>query len=291
MLLLVPQGTIYSEEKIHLSKNDQNQDLVLVDHFVTCTMSCYTGLYTLFGVKPVTEFCIEYELISEIEKDKSRKDIEVPSWKIHHKDSDYKPWETSRREQWEAFKKKIDTFSLKEHFFVEYCFNDKYQIYNALLFVHEPSLIELLNHHYPLFEQRLGEKFDTIEKVQELKNGEFRFWDKIFKDKDHYLMGLLFGFGEENSKAFQLESEGDKEVAKRRRSHTPIAEARKSFENTLNLQDLRIPSFVSYSKQGEDKIVESYYKKRKSIQQYLEGKNLTKETLHILEFGHTAEIE
>ena len=77
----------------------------------------------------------------------------------------------SSKKQWQAFKKEIKRRKLKEHFFVEYRYDYEEKGYTSILFVHQPSLLEVLNKYHSDFEREIGETFNSLEKVLELKKG------------------------------------------------------------------------------------------------------------------------
>lgn len=228
-----------------------------VDDFIDYSMIRSFGIYTLFGLKPVTEIDIGYSPEKENLKSKS-------------------PWGVATKTQWHAFKKEIEKLNLENYFFIE-CFDTSH---NSVIFVHQPSLIEVLDHYHTQFEKGTGEKFNTLFKVNELKRGGSAFWDKIFKEKNHYLMGLVFGFGEENSRYFNEESNGNAKLHKKRVEHTSLMEMKKLLKDEISVEDLTLPYFISY--QENDKILDNYRISRRKIMKLLTGKNLTKEVFSIL---------
>ena len=98
-------------------------------------------------------------------------------------------------------------------------------------------------------------------KISELKNGGSKFWDKIFKEDNHYLLGLVLGFGEINSKLFNEECNGNKKRVDQRVNHTSLEELKNILKDDLFIEDLCIPQFISY--QAEDELVNHYKKGRK----------------------------
>lgn len=269
----------YSKEKA--------TEKVFVDDFVTYSMIRYFGVYTLFGVKPVTEIDAQYvppaeEQRREIYQGLSQQERENTPYDSFIVNSS---WGISTKTQWKAFKRKLKKLKLKEHFFLENRYNYEDDEFNSILFVHEPSLIRILERYRTQFERETGEKLNAVEKAKELKKGGSKFWDKIFKEKNHYLMGIIFGFGEKNSKYFQQEMDGDEMIRQQRVDHTSLDELRNLFKDDVSIVDMCLPSFVSYPVNGVDEVVETYDENKKIIIDYMKGKDLTQEVLRILDKG------
>lgn len=264
-----------------------------IDDFVTYAMIRYFGIYTLFGEKPITEIDARYEPpteeirreLYEALPEKERAAISYNNFIINS------PWGVSTKELWKAFKQELQKRELKEHFFVENQYNYEDSNYTSILFVHEPSLTKVLDLYHMQFETELGEPFNSYEKVLELKGGGSLFWDRIFREKNHYLMGIIFGFGERNSRCFQLEVEGDIEMKKIRKNPTNILEIKNSLKDEVSIEDLCLPSFVSYPEQGVDKTVEKFEVVRNEIKEQMKGKQLTEEVFRVLENGTAVESQ
>ena len=261
LLIFNQENNLNLLNKIFRIRKTEIANRSLIDDFVSHSMIKYSGIYTLFGVKPITDIDVGYATEEE--------DFTANS-----------PWGVATKTQWKAFKKEIKKIKFKNHFFIEYCYSYDDKDYNSILFVHEPSLIKILEIYHNQFEQGLDEKFDSFNKIMELRNGSSRFWDKIFKSRNHYLMGLIFGYGEKNSKCFQMEKEGDKNIRLERVTYTSLAEIKNSFRDDVSIKDLCLPSFISYD--DKDDIVEAYKEKRKFIIEYMKGKNLTQEVIILL---------
>lgn len=266
---------------------EKDTEVTLVDDFVTYSMIRYFGIYTLFGIKPVTEVDAQYIPPTE----EQRREIYEGLSSQEKEDTPYdsfivsSPWGVSTKTQWKAFKRELRKLKLQEHFFLENRYNYEDDEFNSILFVHEPSLIRILERYHSQFAIGTGEDFNPIDKVRELKNGGSKFWDKIFKEKNHYLMGIVFGFGEKNSKYFQLETDGDEMIRQQRVDHTTLDEVRNLFKDDVSVIDMCLPSFVSYPINGVDEVVESYSKNKETIIDYMKDKDLTQEVLRILDRG------
>ena len=266
---------------------DKVSERPFADDFVTYSMIRYFGVYTLFGVKPVTEIDAQY--VPPIEEDRRKIYEELSNEEKQATPYDNfivnSPWGVSTKTQWNAFKKELGKLSLKEHFFIENRYNYKDEGFTSILLVHEPSLIKVLERYHAQFEQETGGNFNAFDKVEELRSGGSKFWDKIFKDKNHYLMGIIFGFGERNSKCFQLEMNGNEAIKDQRMEHPSLDELRNLFKDDVSIEDMCLPTFVSYPVNGVDEIVENYKRERKEIINHLRGKDLTEEVMKLLENG------
>lgn len=267
-----------------IARRNKNYERSLVDDFINYTMVRYSGVYTLFGLKPITEFDIQYLPPTEEERQQIYNGLTVKEKKeIPYEDFILKsPWGHSTKDQWKAFEKEIKKIDLKDCFFVETRYNYEDKNVNCLLFVHRPSLIKLLDCHRNRFEKYLG-KFNAAEKVSELKNGGSKFWDKIFKERNHFLLGLVLGFGETNSRLFDEEFNGNKKSFDQRVDHTSLEELKKILKDDISIEDLCIPQFISY--QEEDDLVNDYKKAREKIIERLKGKDLTQEVFSLLKNG------
>ena len=269
-VFLNQKNILTSPNKLFTKKTSYHDKLI--DDFIMHAMIRNYSLYTLFGFKPITAIHVPDVLTEE---ERKRAYDNLPDWK--KKEIPYNKFLVSQidtKTQWIAFKKKIEQLNIKEYFFVEY---DKE--YDAVLFVHKPSLLYILIKYHDQFKKELNEEFDPLEKIEELKSGGSKFWDKIFKNKNHYLMGLIFGFGEKNSRFFQLEQ--DKTISIKRVNHVPIKEIKTLMKDKLCIENLCLPMFISYLL--EDEMLEDYRKKRETIIKYMKGKELTQEVFFLLE--------
>lgn len=268
-----------------LKTRERPSERSLIEDFVDYSMIRYFGVYTLFGFKPITEMDVQYEPPSE----KYRKYLYENLPREKKEEIPYRefivnsPWGVSIKMQWEAFKEEMEKHPLKNHFFVEYRFDYKQEEYTSILFVHQSSLVEVLEKYHIDFERELGEKFNSFEKVLELKSGGSKFWDKIFKDTNHYLMGLLFGYGEKNAKNFEIEQTGKEDLGNRRLCHVSLEEIKNTFKDKISIEDLCLPNFISYD--INDEVIDDYQEKRKFIVEYFKKKNFTDEVFKILERG------
>jgi hypothetical protein len=286
--IILSMGLLISQKNNLLSlkrffERGKNSEQCHIDDFVDYAMIRYFGIYTLFGFKPVTEINVQYEPPSEeyrkhlyenLSEDK-KKEIPYTDFILNS------PWGVSTKKQWKAFKNELKKYKLKDHFFVEYRYDYAEEEYTSILFVHQPSLMKLLDKYHAEFEKEAGEKFNSLKKVLELKRGGSKFWDKIFKDTNHYLMGLIFGYGEKNAKLFTAEERGEKILREKRVDHNSLEEIKKTFEDDVSIEDMCLPTFISYDE--KDVIIEEYKEKRDIIIKCLKGKKLTKEVFKILE--------
>lgn len=257
----------------------------LVDDFVDYSMIRYFGMYTLFGFKPITEMDARYEPPTEEQRQQLYENLDKETKAVIPYDDFIlnSPWETSVKDQWRVFKQKIGKKKLKDHFFVEYRFDYKAEEFSTIFFVHRPSLLKVLEAYYFDFQKRTGKSFKPLDQIKALECGGSEFWDKIFKENDHYLMGLLFGYGKKNSETFEQEIYENNIHKKKRIEHTSLDEIKSVFKDIVTVDDLCLPQFVIYDE--NDDTINSYRSQREYIKKYLAGKKLSKEVFKILEKG------
>lgn len=148
--------------------------------------------------------------------------------------------------------------------------------------VNIPLVIYVLREHYQDFSKVLGMDFDPAVVAKEINNNFADFW-KIFKDNSNaYLMGLLFGYGERNSKLFQWEKEKSISFPFRVASyHSPWLKKRRFSRNFIeNIENLDIPQFVVY--QPVDEVVGKYLFEKEQILQIYKKRDFAETTVAFL---------
>jgi hypothetical protein len=142
-----------------------------------------SGAYTLFGDKPITEmflFVGSDDDLMELTEEELKTAI---------------PLDRSIVDNWKTWKRYIDKISCKNFIIKENaCLLDPtHTIYSVL---NVKSVKRVLGKHREAFQRVIGSSFDTDKVIEEFKDSSSYFWNKVFED--HYLSGLLFGYGEEN---------------------------------------------------------------------------------------------
>lgn len=154
---------------------------------------------------------------------------------------------------------------------------------NACYLINIPLVTYVLRKHYHEFAQLLGTNFDPAAVTKAIDDPSADFW-KIFNDpKNAYLMGLLFGFGEKNSKLFQWER--DKRISFPFRTssyYSPWLTGRQVFHCALGerVENLGLPQFIVY--QPVDKTVAKYLFEREQILQSYKKRDFAETTVAFL---------
>lgn len=268
------------------------------------------GLYTLMGTKPITEFDIDgtleeseedirksYEEMkaflerAESEKNKPDKErtafnpsnLSVPTYE------DYKiKCEKNRgflkflnhKKLWLNFRERHKNLDPKFMLFSRKFSGEEN---NIALFVNIPNLVYVLHHHYEDFSKRTQTNFDPKEIVFQISNESSVFWNKVFTD--HFLKGLVYGYGERSAYLFEWSDEHLETVFKERRAFFSNKDRLKEVANFLvksNIQvsDLPIPEFFHFGITDSKKI--EYEIEKERIVKSFEDKDFTSEVMKIL---------
>lgn len=132
---------------------------------------------------------------------------------------------------------------------------------NFGLFINVPSTTYILKKNYESFSQITGISFDPITVIDEISDKNSLFWERVFHN--HYLMGLLFGFGERN--AFIFDWGAQHEAFLSDQQEVKLCDKRFIDENKsfISPRDLKLPLFGSFS--INDPYLENYKKEQKQI--------------------------
>lgn len=224
------------------------------------------GIYTLWGSKPLTRIVLYQYSEEEIRtyqqslSNKEKKNCRLIKYDLPEN------WE-----KWELVKKR---FPLKRYLLFKQTESDVTFIY--FLDILKTTII--IQENYEIFKREVGFDFDPPEIVLQIQNEDSLFWKKV--KKNSALLGLLFGYGKENSWGFHWKyfQAGTK---------NPFAELPHSLSNekslcgkaSINLQNFPIPSFASFDS-GE---IENQYKiEREKIRKIYRGRDFLKVTLEKL---------
>jgi len=129
--------------------------------------------------------------------------------------------ESNTAENYEAWKSLSEGFTSDHYFFVELSvFNDP--SYSTLYFVNVPEMQNIIELNLELFQSKMNASASEI--MTEFKKPNRELWKAVFKD--HYLAGLLYGYGKNNciqfceQKAERIFSEEFEEIPTK--EHFPI---------------------------------------------------------------------
>ncbi|MDE3046490.1 MAG: hypothetical protein KGJ02_07590, partial [Verrucomicrobiota bacterium] len=171
-------------------------------------------------------------------------------------------WDPTLVDHWKTWKRYADQLPSKRFILTERpCFFDPSHTIYAILNIKRTK--ELLSKHRLSFQKRTGLFFNTDAVIHEFKNPNSLFWEKVFKD--HYLSGLLFGYGQENVAYFDCEKALPTFSEKYNPSATPT--------------NFSLPVFAI---SPTDQTTERYRQQRVQIQHIYQNQDMIEVTLHRL---------
>lgn len=252
-------------QETHAIINPADKDRI--EKFLKHVMIENRAVYTLLGSKPMTAFPIS-PFIDEEEK-QAMYNAQTDKFKKYISLKKFTPSKLDCRQLWEDWKKVENKYLGKQFLFVEF------EKWEAGIFVNIPAAAFVFKKYYEEFAKITGQKFDPYTAAYKIGNSSDLFWGKV--EKNHYLLGLLLGFGEKNSQYFQWESEKGVVYL---RTVAVNDQAPDKNPRTLNIEDLNIPTFITYSL-IDDQIEKNKTEREKIIKLY-KDKDFTEFTLRIL---------
>ncbi|NGX37604.1 MAG: hypothetical protein K1000chlam2_00760 [Chlamydiae bacterium] len=226
-----------------------------MEAFLKHVMIENAGIYTLVGSKPITEFAI-IPIIDEKEKQELY-NAQTDLFKKHISFEKFKPTKEDGKKLWRDWKKVENEYLGEQFRFVEDA------NWKGGIFINIRAVLMILDKYYEDFSKVTGQSFEPDKAVYWVGDHSQSFWRKV--QKNHYLMGLLFGFGEKNAKLFQQESKKMAWFPLRRGTDSPIGSGKGAYD--LTIEDLEIPHFIVF--QPIDEQEEKYKNERdKCIQLY-----------------------
>ena len=149
-------------------------------------------------------------------------------------------------------------------------------------FVNTRELITTLSHYYHDFAKAYGKDFDPLKVTFEMPDEKSQFWKIV--DENHYLLGLILGYGGKNAYLFSLVQKEifpdlsikwdlKEEENRMRRLH-------KSIDGTLEIEDLSLPIYKSYF--YFDEVTSKYADEREKILELYANKDFYELTLQYL---------
>lgn len=242
------------------------------------------GLYTLMGSKPISTFYIADGMPETEEGFKviyaqylsrpKRNPADIPlSYEEFHKEYENTPLYFRHRQLWETWEATTKgKISPRYRFVLQRDPLDKRN--DAGLFINVPNTLYVLKFHYSAFARITGLSFDPDKILDEISDNSSPFWRKAFES--HYLMGLLFGYGEKNAALFEWEIQNNSPLptVKLSEQRTIDQTAEICFQERVTLSDLKLPLFGVYSL--GDPTIKKYQKEKKYITKQLRGKDFTK---------------
>jgi hypothetical protein len=210
------------------------------------------GCFTLLGDKPITSMLIFKGAAEDSSLENlSPEALETLSF------VDYKT-----AENFGSWKKLSENLNFQNFFFVEAPVPEDPSCY-LLYFVNILETAKIFQDNFELFHRRTG--IDNWEKMlSELKKPNRALWQNLFKD--HYLAGLLYGYGKDNVEHFC------RSICRQSFSE--------SFEGVATKENFPIPV---YATSASDKITNKYEKLRENIKKKYQGRDTVEFTLTVLQ--------
>ena len=152
---------------------------------------------------------------------------------------------------------------------------------HSAYFANIPNTLALLNTHYSEFKRLYGKEFDPIEMIHEFQNNNpSDFWDAVFQN--HYLQGLLFGYGPRNSAGFLWIQENNLTLPPLQIFTFERSDCN-YFKPEVTVTDLPLPSLALYG--VHDSYLEKYRSERIAIFKKFKNKDFVTVTNEWLKRG------
>jgi hypothetical protein len=246
--------------------HDEN---VCLEKFFKYVMLDEGAVYTLWGYKPMTvipvsyysdeEMRIAYEQMTEKEK-KSVTILEgydLP-------------------ENWENWQSISSRFAIKRYLFFKKIDPEDAKCC-LIYFVDIAQVVAVLQKNYEFFKRETGLDFNPLEEIHKIEAGS-EFWQKALNHSA--LVGLLYGFGFENSVLFNCKYGKHPEFSNEfRQSLSPHFSDHSSY-GKATLLTFSLPIFASFF--DKDPTIEKYQQDREQIKRNYVGKNFLNLTLQKL---------
>ena len=245
------------------------EDKARVELFLKHVLIEERGIYTLLGSKPMSAFTY-IPIIDEREK-RELYSMQTKQFRKHISFAKFRPTREDARKLWNDWKK-VEQKYLGDQFLIQ-----EDEDFGGGFLMNILSVTYILKKYYKDFEKIVKEPFDPAKVVYRIGDGLDPLWKKI--KKNHYLLGLLFGFGEKNARYFNWEQKKKIHYPQRRSScFSPAGSGLPAHE--LTIEDLDLPTFVSY--QVIDEQVERYRMERNRCIELFKGKDFCEFAVSIL---------
>jgi hypothetical protein len=151
------------------------------------------------------------------------------------------------------------------------------------IFVNIPNLVYLLHRYQSEFSKRTQIEYEPSEIVLQLEDDISIFWEKVFQD--HFLSGLIYGYGERSSYLYTWSGNHLTTVHKERRcffSNDAQLKRVASFivKSDIKPSDLPLPEFFHFGVSDPMKL--GYELEKEKIIKCFQDKDFTSEVMKIL---------
>lgn len=265
------------------------------------------GLYTLLGSKPMTLFNVTDTIDASEEglaqsyaeaKEFSEKAKEDPEH-YHVSGSTMPDYDTYKKECLTNYNSMIFTHKKKMWeawlIYSKHFSNSTYKLFSRPLsrekanievglFINVPQALHILKKYRIEFCQITGMEFDTDKILDSIEDKGSFFWDRVLTN--HYLLGLLLGYGEKNAYLFDWVRKNSLllqsvSILRFPELSSLNLDTKQIMKKNVTINDLPIPYFVSF--EINDKEIERYTQEREKIIDFLKDKDFVAFALNCLD--------
>lgn len=225
------------------------------------------GAYTLYGAKPISISNLTH--LTEANKQKLEEDYQLLSEEeksnLILRRYDF----TTNYNKWEKIK---DRFPIRQYLFGT--FPSPYEnSVELVLFVNVEMAVKTLLDHYEDFHRLLGFDFDPLEVVFEIENKASSFWNAILKN--HVLLGILLGFGKNQSWFFEwnMKYKNAQDKIDSFIRSLPKKTVGEEYVDDYGPQHFSLPAFIEFGLYPDQATVKQYEAAREKIKALYKGKD------------------
>lgn len=260
------------------------------DEFYVRLLFMESAAFTIHGSKPITEIILDHR--SREEKDKEREDFLSRMSEEERKalESEQKIEYTPKydfAESWRLWEEKLNKEEIHNYIIAHFPIKS-----TDLDFVYIVNIIEtatIIKRHYSLFKSFFGFDFDPLEIVFEIHDENSVFWNKILNNEEMVpesvcLLGILFGYGIENSYPYSLLFDDKRTGLSKRFTSALFDQIIQNQEivkvKRFSQKEFTIPQFKTFSSWKPQCFI--YEKEKQKINNLYRGKDLEAKTLQKL---------
>lgn len=250
-----------------LKFNIASEERIWLDKFFKDLLLEESGIYTLWGSKPMV--CFEICLYSSEELKKLQEEIEENTHveKVMIKNYDFP-------ENWEKWEKIREQFKMSRFLLFKKEDPEEPKL-PRVFFINILETALTIQENYHFFKKVVGSDFDSLEVVFEIEKEDSKFWNAVLKNSE--LMGLLYGFGLKNASCFYW---------KCRKNQIEDHEFTKSLRYRFSagqdvgyatIDSLPLPIFSTFFE--DDQIIHKYKAEREKIKKIYKNQDFVDVTL------------
>ncbi len=218
------------------------------------------AIYTLLGDKPISDFGAISRKKERLEPHDLQKVtvVDVSSSKLTFTKNDF--YKKELIDLWSKWKKR---HSISNNKFAFVCIGE--ELDGDLYLVNKLSVKDILNRYYFLFTKSLGREFNVNTVIEQIDDPKSLFWTHMVNcDYGHICMGLLYGFGLENTMKFEKRSISDSFETGYLLDEPEGVLLNLGFTKEVSVNDLLLPHYRLFF--DPDPVLEHYKKERARIQ-------------------------